>query len=126
MHFDHEWNIPQDDCDASFDMHRESCGVSHAPPPIRQEFDCGGDRQVIRHQHLVRHNRDIVNEYDVVHEYNINHYDVVKERNVVRHNNFSSHQPNYCGCDCGCSGNCSCNIAPVRPRPLRQVRRRFW
>lgn len=66
----------------------------------KKVYDCGGDQQVIQHQHVVKHRHDIVNEYDVVHEYDINHYDVVKHRDVVRTNDYTSHQPNYCACGC--------------------------
>ena len=85
------------------------CGCDEAPV-FRQEFDCGGDQQVIKHQHVVKHRRDIVNDYDVVHEYDINEFDVVRHRDVVRNNDYKTHVPNYCGCGapipdpphCGC------------------------
>ena len=83
-----------------------------------QEFDCGRDEQVIRHQHIVRHSHDIINEYDVIHEHDYNHYDVVRHRNVVRHNDFTNHQPNYC-CENVCNG-------PIRPVRNAGARRRLW
>jgi len=95
----------KDACHTDF----EDCG--------KKEFNCGSERQVIKHQHVVKHRRDIINEYDVVHEYDINHYDVVKHRDVVRHNDYTSHQPDYC-CNRGCS------VRPPRRNCARK--RRFW
>jgi hypothetical protein len=59
-------------------------------------FDCGSDKQVIRHQHIVKHHHDIIHEYDVIHEHNYNYYDVVNERSVCRNNDCRKHEPNYC------------------------------
>ena len=90
-----------------------------------EEFDCGGEQQVIRHNHVVKHRRDIINEYDVCHEYDINYYDVVRHRDVVRHNDFTRHQPDYCGCNCGSCERCSMPM-PRRAYRNRGARRRFW
>jgi hypothetical protein len=81
-----------------------------SPEPIsRQVFDCGGQRDVLRHQHIVKRRHDIVNEYDVVHELDVNHYDIVNHRNVVRNNDFRTHRPDYCGGACRCGENpCRC------------------
>ena len=79
----------------------------------KREFDCGGDQEVIKHQHIVKHHHDVINEYDVIHEFDINHYDVVKERQVVRTHDHRHHKPEYCGC--GAEMNNCCGR-----------RRRFW
>ena len=70
-------------------------------PECEKEFDCGTDRQIIRHRHVVKHRHDIVNEYDVIHEHEYNYYNVVKTREVVRRNDCEPYNPNYCG-DCCC------------------------
>jgi len=72
----------------------DNCG--NRPDVRRRTYDCGGTRQVIKHEHIVKHRHDIINEYDVIHEHEYNYYDVVRERNVVRHNDQTNHEPDYC------------------------------
>ena len=79
-------------------------GCSCSEPVNKQEYDCGRDQTVIKHQHVGKHQHDIINEYDVVHEHQYNYYDVVREREVVKRNDYTTRQPNYCDNDCGCNG----------------------
>ena len=62
----------------------------------KQSYDCGADRQVIKHNVVVKHQHDIIHEYDVVHEHEYNYYDVVKTSEVSKKNDYRSHKPNYC------------------------------
>lgn len=109
FHKDHKDVCHKDAC------HKDTCHTEFEDCG-KKEFNCGCERQVIKHQHVVKHRRDIINEYDVVHEYDINHYDVVRHRDVVRHNDYTSHQPDYC-CDSGV-------VRPPRRNCARK--RRFW
>ena len=76
----------------------------------RQNYNCGVDRQVVRHQHIVKHQHDIINEYDVVHEHDYNYYDVVKTRDVVRHNDYTNHCPDYCCEEPQCCFDDGCGV----------------
>ena len=63
----------------------------------KKEYNCGADRQVIKHQHIVKYRHDIINEYDVIYEHEYNIYDVVKNSQVVKRNDYTSYKPKYCG-----------------------------
>ena len=97
MHHEHGFdgqNLPE--MPMEFGLHDNNIGISGDCGVVRQEFDCGRDQVVNRHQHVVKHHHDIINEYDVIHEHEYNYYDVVRHRDVVRHNDFTCHAPEYC------------------------------
>jgi hypothetical protein len=82
-------DVSRNNCDPGFESAGESLD--------RREFNCRGDRKVIKHEYIVKHQHDIVDEYDIIHEHEYNRYNVFSNREVVRENDYTTPLPDVCG-----------------------------